>query len=52
VTAEEVSRSLALTSEERSLGMTVIEEGSLGTAAAEDGASGIIVKCDCRSEAQ
>jgi hypothetical protein len=35
-------RSLALTS----------EEGSLGTAAAEDGASGIIAKCDCRIEGQ
>jgi hypothetical protein len=34
VTAEEVSRSFALTS----------KEGSLGTVAAEDGASGIIIK--------
>jgi hypothetical protein len=45
-------RSLALTTEERSLGITVIEERSLGMVAVEDGASGITVKCEFRSKEQ
>jgi predicted RNA methylase len=53
VTAEEV-RSLALTSEERSHGVTAIVERSLSLTAAEDGASCkvMIVSCDCISEVQ
>jgi hypothetical protein len=37
--------------EKSSLAITS-EEGSLGMVPAEDGASGIIVKCDCRIEGQ